>query len=148
MSYRTAILPRPPLKFLHEHLPAPESNTAIKNYWRMLGQLRNTTITTPGGFLGHCYSSVRFIRIPYAKNQHLFSKQLRSFDSLIREAASDAEVTKTEAGYLLTSEIQRRMFKAVFEHYEDNLEKPFDFLENLFSVRPVEDSFSDTFLPF
>jgi len=130
---------------LHEHLSALETNTVIRKYWRMLNQLRNTTITTLGGLLEHCYSSVTFIRIPDAENQHLFSKQLRSLDSLIHEAADKAERTKTEAGCLLTPEIQRRMFTMAFDHYKDNLEKPFDFLESVFSVCPLDDSLSATF---
>jgi hypothetical protein len=130
---------------LHEHLPALENNTVIRKYLRMVNQLRNTTITTLGGLLEHCYSSVTFIRIPDAENQHLFSKQLRLFDSLIREAAGKAERTKTEAGCFLTSEIQRRMFTMAFDHYKDNLEKPFDFLESVFSVSPLDDSLSAIF---
>lgn len=132
-------------EILHEHLPALESNTVIKKYRRMLNQLRNTAITTLGDLLERCYSSVRFIRVPNAENQYLYSKQLRSLDSLIREAAGKAARTKTEAGCLLTSEIERQMFTMAFEHYKDNLEKPFDFLESLFSVRPLEDSLSAAF---
>ncbi|KAH8807087.1 hypothetical protein F5884DRAFT_856673 [Xylogone sp. PMI_703] len=130
---------------LDDHLPALESNNVVKRYRQMLNQLSSTAITTLGGLLERCYSSVTFIRVPDAKNQHLFSKQLQSLDSLIRDAAGKAESTKTEAGYLLRSEIQRKMFTMAFDHYKDNLEKPFDFLESLFSIYPLDDSLSATF---
>ncbi|KAM5374706.1 hypothetical protein ACJZ2D_006350 [Fusarium nematophilum] len=130
---------------LDEHLGALESNPIISTYRWMLNQLRNTPITTVRELLKDCYSSVEFIPVPGAENQHLFSQQVRALDSLIYEATEQAKRTKIEARGLLNSETQDLMFKKAFEHYRNNLERPFDFLESLLASNPLDHSLSATF---
>ncbi|KAI1444874.1 hypothetical protein F5Y02DRAFT_147086 [Annulohypoxylon stygium] len=129
---------------LNEHLEALKDNKDIRTYCRMLNQLRNSPITTIRELLHCCYSSVQFIRVPPAAKQHLFSRQVQALDSLIHEATTQARETKAQARCLLQSETQDKMFKMAFEHYKNNLEKPFDFLESLLAARPLDNTLSAT----
>ncbi|KAH7010796.1 uncharacterized protein B0I36DRAFT_341025 [Microdochium trichocladiopsis] len=131
-------------RILNEHLRALENNQTISTYCWMLNQLRNSPITTIRELLNCCYSSVQFIRVPPAEKQQLFSRQVQTLDSLIHEATIQARETKAEARCLLHSETQDKMFKMAFEHYKNNLEKPFDFLESLLAARPLDNTLSAT----
>ncbi|KAJ4864747.1 hypothetical protein T069G_01277 [Trichoderma breve] len=97
-------------------------------------------IATLGSLLGRCYSSVEIIRLPTVDNQDVFSEQLQALDESIRDAVSKSEKQKIASRCWITTEMQSRLFTAAFDHYKESLDKPFDFLESLYSITPVEDS--------
>ncbi|KAH7191102.1 hypothetical protein DER44DRAFT_889906 [Fusarium oxysporum] len=129
---------------LEEQSSTLESNEVIRNYRRSLDQLRDTPIVTVRDLLTGCYSSVQFIRLPGAGNQHLFSRQVQKLDGLIRQATEEARRTKAQAHLLLNTDTQDRMFKMAFEHYKSSLETPFDFLEAFLATKPLDTSLSST----
>lgn len=64
---------------------------------------------------------------------------------MIHEDSLSAQMTKSKARMLLTSQDQELFYKLAFQHYSTDLDKPFDFLEKLMSLHPLPNNISNNF---
>jgi hypothetical protein len=95
----------------------------------------------------HCfYAKVEFIFIPQAQsglNQRLFLTQTQRLYGMLESATRSSQILKEESRLLLPSEDQEHLFRLAFTHYTNYLDKPFDYLETLFAIRPLPHNLSN-----
>ncbi|KAH8695985.1 hypothetical protein BGW36DRAFT_380024 [Talaromyces proteolyticus] len=132
-------------KIIQEQSGILKENQTAMLYAEQYEQIGNSIFTIED--LLHCfYVNVEFIYIPQAEsgvNEALFLTQAQKLHEMVERATRGSQSLKANSKILLASEDQVQLFHLAFNHYTRFLDKPFDFLETLFTVRPLPHNFSN-----
>lgn len=131
-------------EILKEQHSAIVKNVTIREYKEDLERM-NIKINTLEDLLKCSYSSVQFIRVPEGRNRALLSKQLQLLHDMLDRTTVMAQKTKADAKMLLHSDDLNTFFRLGFDHYATNLDKPFSFLETVFSLNPLPNKLASNY---
>jgi hypothetical protein len=131
-------------KIFREHQPALVENKIIREHKEVLERI-HARIGTLEDLLKYSYSSVQFIKLPNGSDSARLSKQLEVLHQMINDKTKEAQNTKSEAKMLLCSDDLNAFFRLAFYHYATNLDKPFNFLETVFSLHPLPDELASNY---
>ncbi|KAK3995012.1 acyl transferase/acyl hydrolase/lysophospholipase [Cladorrhinum sp. PSN332] len=105
-------------------------------------------ISTHADLLKHFYSSVTFVNIPQKAYLMRMDAQLGSVYDVIKEMCSQSHRRKEKSRVLLKAERLERVLAAVFEHFSQETDKPFDFLMDSLWQSPIPGGLDDNILRF
>jgi hypothetical protein len=131
-------------KILDEQNRSIVENKTLKKYKDDIERM-NIKINNLEDLLKCSYSSVQFIRLPDGKNSARLSKQLQLLHDMIDHTTVMAQNTKADAKMLLHSDDLNTFFRLGFDHYANNLDKPFSFLETVFSLHPLPNKLASNY---
>ncbi|KAK1574621.1 uncharacterized protein LY79DRAFT_364130 [Colletotrichum navitas] len=87
--------------------------------------------------VGHSFSSVKFIRIPHRRGLARLASQTELLSEMIKDAAATAREAKQASNTLLEAEHQSDFCRMAFEHFSQHRDRPFDYIETVFSLNPL-----------
>ncbi|RDW86484.1 uncharacterized protein DSM5745_03126 [Aspergillus mulundensis] len=131
-------------KIFKEHQPALVENKTIREHKEALERI-HARIDTLEDLLKYSYSSVQFIKLPNGSNSARLSKQLQVLHQMIYDTTEEAHDIKRKAKMLLCSDDLNTFFRLGFDHYATNLDKPFSFLETIFSLHPLPNELASNY---
>jgi len=120
-----------------EQTGSMDSNKVLKaERERLAGLGRN--VSTLEALLSFSYASVQFIKLPPSPpNTGRLINQLRELHCMITNASASTQNRKADARMQLSSGEQGTLFRALFDHYSERPEEPFDFVKILISLHPL-----------
>jgi energy-coupling factor transporter ATP-binding protein EcfA2 len=83
------------------------------------------------------YSSLRVIRIPTIGRPMLIRAQVEKLSDMIRWASKEARESKQESRMLLDADELQPYLHFAFDHFADNLQTPFDFVQASLTNSPI-----------
>ncbi|KAK4226541.1 hypothetical protein QBC38DRAFT_228490 [Podospora fimiseda] len=105
-------------------------------------------IKTHADFLKNFYSSVIFVNIPRKAYLMRMDQQLATAYEVIKKRSSESYQRKDELGVLFKAERLERVFTAVFEHFSEEPDKPFNFLMDLLWQSHIPGDLDDNLFTF
>jgi hypothetical protein len=112
------------------------------DYWMIKGK----TIRTMEDLL-HCYySSVRVVRIPQKGRYMLIDEQVAKLHEQITTDCVRSYDAKRKARMLSNSDELHIYLQFAFDHFSQNLDKPFNFIEVAFKNSPIPPDFGGNIL--
>jgi predicted acylesterase/phospholipase RssA len=111
-------------------------------FWRK----RNRKIETVEELLLSYYSSFRVVRVPADGRPKLMSSQVEKLSDMISSASKKARDRKAELHMLLDAEDFQPYLQFAFDHFAENLDRPFDFVQASFTKSPIPNDFGGNIL--
>ena len=112
------------------------------DYWMMRGK----NIQTMEDLLLCYYSSVRVVRIPQKGRYMLIDKQVTRLHEQITTDCVRSYDAKRKARMLSNSDELHIYLQSAFDHFSQNLDKPFNFIEVAFKNNPIPPDFGGNIL--
>ena len=122
-----------------ERLPALQAKLA---YWRAKGR----SVKTTEDLLVCYYSSITVVRIPAKGRYMLMDEQLAKLHEVIEVKCSQSHYTKRNVHMLSNSEDLQLYLQLAFDHFSQNLDDPFNFVEVALKINPIPSDFSGNIL--
>lgn len=120
-------------------------NATFKKYaqfWRE----RDRPIESVEQLLLSYYSSVRVVRIPTIGRPMLIQAQVEKLSEMIRWASMEARNLKLESHMLLNADELQPYLQIAFDHFANNLNTPFDFVQASLTNSPIPHDFGGNIL--
>lgn len=120
-------------------------NPTFKKYaqfWRE----RDRQIESVEHLLLSYYSSVRVVRIPTDGRPNLIQGQVEKLWDMIHWASRLARERKADLRMLLDADEFQPYLQVAFDHFAENLDEPFDFVQASFSHSPIPHDFGGNIL--
>jgi hypothetical protein len=105
--------------------------------WKQAGR----TIRTTTDLLECYYSSVTVVRIPTHGRYMLINEQVGKLHAEIRKCCQAAYWTKKRVRMLSNDEKLQVYLQSAFDHFSQNLNKPFDFVKEAIKNNPIPRDF-------
>jgi hypothetical protein len=105
--------------------------------WKQAGR----TIRTTKDLLECYYSSVTVVRIPTHGRYMLINEQVGKLHAEIRKCCQAAYWTKKRVRMLSNDEKLQVYLQSAFDHFSQNLNKPFDFVKEAIKNNPIPRDF-------
>lgn len=112
------------------------------DYWTSRGK----TIRTMEDLLDCYYSSVRVVRIPKKGRYMLIDEQVSKLHDEIGLSCNQSFYTKRRARMLSNSDELHVYLQSAFDHFSQNLDAPFNFIEVAFKNNPIPLDFGGNIL--
>jgi hypothetical protein len=110
--------------------------------WKQAGR----TIRTTKDLLECYYSSVTVVRIPTHGRYMLINEQVGKLHAEIRKCCQAAYWTKKRVRMLSNDEKLQVYLQSAFDHFSQNLNKPFDFVKEAIKNNPIPRDFGGNIL--
>jgi hypothetical protein len=110
--------------------------------WKQAGR----TIRTTKDLLECYYSSVTVVRIPTHGRYMLINEQVGKLHAEIRKCCQTAYWTKKRIRMLSNDEKLQVYLQSAFDHFSQNLNKPFDFVKEAIKNNPIPRDFGGNIL--
>jgi hypothetical protein len=110
--------------------------------WKQAGR----TIKTTKDLLECYYSSVTVVRIPTHGRYMLINEQVGKLHAEIRKCCQAAYWTKKRVRMLSNDEKLQVYLQSAFDHFSQNLTKPFDFVKEAIKNNPIPRDFGGNIL--
>lgn len=123
-------------KLLRELSGTIEQNITCKK-WTAFWRKRDRSIDTVEQLLLTYYSSVRVVRVPTTGRPNLISAQVEKLRGEIKKASEMARENKAELRMLLDAEEFEHYLQIAFDHFAEDLNIPFDFVQASFANSPI-----------
>jgi hypothetical protein len=107
---------------------------------------RGKTIRTMHDLLLCYYSSVRVVRIPMKGRYMLIDEQVSKLHQEITSSCSLSYYAKRKARMLSSTDELQVYLQCAFEHFTQNLDTPFNFIEVAFRNNPIPQDFGGSIL--
>lgn len=112
------------------------------DYWLNRGKIIRTTKD-----LLYCYySSIKVVRIPQKGRYMLIDQQVAKLHQEISASCVELFDSKRRARMLSNSEELHLYLQAAYDHFSQNLDKPFNFIEVAFKNSPIPHDFGGNIL--
>jgi hypothetical protein len=112
------------------------------DYWTSRGK----TIRTMLDLLECYYSSIRVVRIPKKGPYMLIDQQVGKLHQEITSACSQSYTTKRRSRMLANSDELHVYLQSAFDHFAQNLDTPFNFIDVAFKNNPIPLDFGGNIL--
>jgi hypothetical protein len=112
------------------------------DYWTSRGK----TIRTMQDLLECYYSSIRVVRIPKKGRYMLIEDQVAKLHREITATCSQSYYTKRRSRMLSNSDELNVYLQSAFDHFSQNLDTPFNFIEVAFKNNPIPLDFGGNIL--
>ena len=110
--------------------------------WRAIGRVVNTT----KDLLECYYSSVTVVRIPAKGRYMLMDQQVEKLHTEILVKCNQSHHKKKKVRMLSNSEDLQLYLQLAFDHFSQDLETPFNFVEVALKINPIPSDFSGNIL--
>ncbi|OQO14747.1 hypothetical protein B0A48_00129 [Cryoendolithus antarcticus] len=120
-------------------------NSTFKRYaqfWRE----RNRSVESVQDLVLSYYSSLRVVRIPTTGRPKLIREQVEKLSDGIRWASKQSRERKLELRMLLDADDFAPYLSNAFDHFAENLNTPFDFVQASFVNSPIPNDFGGNIL--
>lgn len=120
-------------------------NAAFKSYaqfWRERGR----SIETVQQLVESYYSSIRVVRIPENGRPNLINDQVQRLSNMIRAGSTAARQRKLDIRMLLDADEFQPYLQVAFDHFAQDLNTPFDFVQASFANSPIPQDFGGNIL--
>lgn len=120
-------------------------NATFKKYaqfWRE----RDRQIESVEQLILSYYSSVRVVRIPTTGRPNLIRRQVEQLSGMVRWASRKARERKADLRMLLDADDFQPYLQVAFDHFAQNLNTPFDFVQASFTNSPIPNDFGGNIL--
>ncbi|XP_014554875.1 hypothetical protein COCVIDRAFT_39346 [Bipolaris victoriae FI3] len=114
----------------------------LKEYWG--GKGRN--IHTVKDLLLCYYSSITVIRIPGDGRYMMIDEQIQKLHDTLSRRCRESFNTKRRSRMLFNSDALNVYLHSAFEHFSNDLNKPFDFMDASFKINPIPLDFGGNIL--
>jgi hypothetical protein len=111
-------------------------------YWNSHGK----SVETMRDLLGCYYSSIRVVCVPRKGRYMLVEEQVQKLHLEIDSACKQSYDAKRVSRMLATSDELNQYLQAAFDHFSQNLDTPFNFLEIAFKNSPIPRDFGGNIL--
>jgi hypothetical protein len=116
--------------------------TEYKEFWKE----RRKAIRSMKDLLESFYSSVTVVRIPAAPRYMLMKDQLETLHQKITECCEDAYKTRRSVRMLSNANDLHMYLQCAFDHFSENLDSPFNFIEVSLRNNPIPLDFGGNIL--
>lgn len=107
---------------------------------------RGKTVRTMKDLLECYYSSVRVVRIPKKGRYMLIDEQVQKLHQEITESCNQSYYAKRKARMLSNADELQMYLQSAFDHFANNLETPFNFIDVAFKNNPIPLDFGGNIL--
>jgi len=105
----------------------------LRNYWAGQGW----RIRTTKDLLERYYSSVTVVRIPRAGRYMMIDGQVEELHNVVTMKCADSLRAKRRSRILLNSETLNVYLQYAFDHFSQDLDTPFNFMDVSFKINPI-----------
>jgi hypothetical protein len=114
----------------------------LADYWTGRGK----HIQTMNDLLECYYSSVTVVRIPVKGRYMKIDEQVKRLHKVLLEKCSESIRAKRRSRMLSNSEELNIYLQCAFDHFAQNLEMPFNFMDVAFKINPIPSDFGGNIL--
>jgi hypothetical protein len=115
---------------------------ALAENWRIRGR----RIGSMKDLLQCYYSSITVVRIPVKGRYMKIYEQIRKLHAILQRRCSESLRAKRKSRMLSNSEELNIYLNCAFDHFSQNLDTPFDFMEVAFKITPIPQDFGGNIL--
>lgn len=112
------------------------------DFWRG----RDRRVETVEQLLRSYYSDIRVVWIPTGTDPKLIQGQVHKLSTEIQEACKTARDKKADLRMLLDADELQPYLQVAFDHFAQNLNDPFDFVQASFTNSPIPNTFGGNIL--
>lgn len=112
------------------------------DYWMSRGK----SVRTMQNLLECYYSSIRVVRIPKKGRYMLIDKQVAKLRDAITSSCSQSHYAKRRSRMLSNSDELHIYLQSAFDHFSQNLDAPFNFIDMAFKNNPIPLDFGGNIL--
>jgi hypothetical protein len=127
---------------LDEALLKNPSYQHLVNFWKE----RRRPVLTVTGLVRMYYSSLNIVRVPTTGRPNLITDQITKLSDTIRTGSEAARESKARLRMLLNADEFQLYLQSAFDHFAENLSKPFDFVQASFANSPIPNNFGGNIL--
>ena len=121
-------------------------NPNVKEFVDLWCNKRNKKIETTEQLLKCYYASISVVRFPTKVCYAQIDKQLYKLHDKIRNCCELAYETKSNVHMLFNGDQLQIYLQAAFDHFAQNLEMPFNFVNEALRNNPIPEDFSENIL--
>jgi hypothetical protein len=114
----------------------------LKRFWVAQGK----SITTMQDLLKCYYSSITVVRIPGDGRYMMINSQVQALHNTLSRRCKESFLAKRRSRMLSTSENLNIYLQSAFDHFSNDLDKPFNFMDVSFRINPIPQDFGGNIL--